>query len=270
MGPPPTGEEQYSPVPQAAPALHRQVGAAPLVSHHSPDAQHPVPQHAPVVHFVQVVSGPQRCPLDAPAPPAPAPPPVPPLPPCPPVPAFPPSPAPPPDPPPVAPLPPVPPPLPPVLLPPVPVVPPASRVPVTDPHAPVSPTANPKSARCTYRLMTTSYSNLRTIRSMTQLCDIAASHSCRPQKAECGVTCLARVPRLAHLGRHEGFDATASGQPFCEHMSPFPTVNPVQPAPYGAHSGCPQVQSAHWPALGTGTHAHWVMPSAGLRTFTTC
>jgi hypothetical protein len=51
IGPPPTGEEQYSPATQAAPALHLHVGTVPLVSHHSPDAQHPLPQHAPVVHF---------------------------------------------------------------------------------------------------------------------------------------------------------------------------------------------------------------------------
>jgi hypothetical protein len=26
----------------------------------------------------------------------------------------------------------------------------------------------------------------------------------------------------------------------------------------------------HLPALGSATHAHWVVPSAGFRTFTTC
>jgi hypothetical protein len=60
------------------------------------------------------------------------------------------------------------------------------------------------------------------------------------------------------------------GQPFWEHISPIPTVNPEQCPPYWAHSGSPQVQSEHWPALGTGRHAHWVVPSAGLRTFTIC
>src|SRR6185437_15553704 len=57
------------------------------------------------------------------------------------------------------------------------------------------------------------------------------------------------------LGQHEGVDATAFGQPFWEHISPIPTVNPEQCPPYWAQSGSPQVQSEHWPALGTGRHA---------------
>jgi hypothetical protein len=81
IGPPPTGEAQNSPDGQAGLALQRQVGTDPLVSHHSPEAQHPVPQQAPGVHRVQEASGPQRWPLDAPPPPAPPAPAAPPLPP---------------------------------------------------------------------------------------------------------------------------------------------------------------------------------------------
>ena len=77
------------------------------------------------------------------------------------------------------------------------------------------------------------------------------------------------VPVYAVLN-NRGEVTSASGQPFWEHMSPTPTVNPEQCPLYCAHSGSPQVQSVHWPALGTGRHAHWEVPSAGLRTFTSC
>jgi hypothetical protein len=155
IGPPPTGEEQYSPVPQAAPALHRQVGVVAVVSHHWPEAQHPLPQQAPVVHLVQVASGPHKWPALAPPPPAPPePPPAPALPPVPEEPAWPPEPAVPPPwpPPPIPPLPvppvPVPPepPCPPVPLPPVPTAPPPPLPPDPPdavPPVPVSPAPPP-------------------------------------------------------------------------------------------------------------------------------
>lgn len=81
---------------------------------------------------------------------------------------------------------------------------------------------------------------------------------------------LDRLRGLADLGWHEVVRRDGVGQPFWEHISPIPTVNPEQCPPYWAHSASPQVQSEHWPALGTGRHAHWVVPSAGLRTFTIC
>ena len=71
-------------------------------------------------------------------------------------------------------------------------------------------------------------------------------------------------------GGTKGSTLRRLGQPFWEHCSPIPTVNPEQCPPYWVHSGSPQVQSEHWPALGTGRHAHWVAPSAGFRTFTIC
>jgi hypothetical protein len=57
---------------QALPEPQRQTGVVPPVSHHSPEAQHPVPQHGPPEHVVHDASGPQTRPAP-PAPPDPAP-----------------------------------------------------------------------------------------------------------------------------------------------------------------------------------------------------
>jgi hypothetical protein len=56
---PPRDDEHVSPAAHAGPVLQRQTGAAPLVSHHSPDAQQEVPQQEPVVQSVQIEFGPQ-------------------------------------------------------------------------------------------------------------------------------------------------------------------------------------------------------------------
>jgi hypothetical protein len=46
-----TGALQVLPSAHALPEPHRQTGAAPLVSHHSPAPQHALPQHGPVVQL---------------------------------------------------------------------------------------------------------------------------------------------------------------------------------------------------------------------------
>src|SRR5450631_436289 len=61
--------------------------------------------------------------------------------------------------------------------------------------------------------MTTSCSNLRTIPPVTQLCDIAGSHSAFPQKAECCAICLPRAEADAsETSRHRtaSFDQSAA------------------------------------------------------------
>ena len=55
-----------------------------------------------------------------------------------------------------------------------------------------------------------------------------------------------------------------------EHWRPLAVEKLAQCAPYGVHSASPHVQSVHLPALGSATHVHWVVPSAGFRTFTIC